>query len=39
MERIGQPEEISGMAVYLASEYSSFVTGQIFGVNGGSVMP
>ena len=38
MERIGQPEEISGMAVYLASEYSSFVTGQIFGVNGGSVM-
>lgn len=39
MERIGQPKEISGMAVYLASEYSSFVTGQIFGVNGGSVMP
>jgi len=39
MERIGQPEETSGMAVYLASEYSSFVTGQIFGVNGGSVMP
>ena len=39
MERIGKPEEISGMAVYLASEYSSFVTGQIFGVNGGSVMP
>jgi 3-oxoacyl-[acyl-carrier protein] reductase len=39
MERIGQPEEISGMAVYLASEYSSFVTGQIFGINGGSVMP
>ena len=39
MERIGQPEEISGIAVYLASEYSSFVTGQIFGINGGSVMP
>lgn len=39
MERIGQPEEIAGLAVYLASEYSSFVTGQIYGVNGGSVMP
>jgi len=39
MERIGQPDEIAGLAVFLASDKASFVTGQIYGVNGGSVMP
>ena len=39
MQRIGKPEEICGLAVFLASEHASFVTGQIYGVNGGSVMP
>ena len=39
MERIGQPEEIAGLAVFLSSDQASFVTGQIYGVNGGSVMP
>jgi NAD(P)-dependent dehydrogenase (short-subunit alcohol dehydrogenase family) len=34
--RIGQPEEIGGIALYLASEESSFVTGQTFVVDGGA---
>src|SRR5881394_1820998 len=29
LQRIGQPEEIAGMALYLASDESSFVTGQV----------
>src|ERR1041385_3191743 len=35
LQRIGQPEEIAGMALYLASDESSFVTGQVFVVDGG----
>jgi dehydrogenase/reductase SDR family member 4 len=34
--RIGQPEEIGGLALYLASDESSFVTGQTFVVDGGA---
>jgi NAD(P)-dependent dehydrogenase (short-subunit alcohol dehydrogenase family) len=34
--RIGQPEEIGGLALYLASNESSFVTGQTFVVDGGA---
>ena len=37
--RIGQPDEISGLAVFLAGPSSTFITGQGIGVNGGSVMP
>jgi NAD(P)-dependent dehydrogenase (short-subunit alcohol dehydrogenase family) len=33
--RHAQPEEIAGMAVYLASDESSFVTGQVYPVDGG----
>jgi NAD(P)-dependent dehydrogenase (short-subunit alcohol dehydrogenase family) len=35
MHRIGQPEEIGGMALYLASDEASFVTGQVMVVDGG----
>lgn len=33
--RMGSPEDIAGMAVYLASPASDFVTGQTFPVDGG----
>lgn len=33
--RIGQPDDIAGIAVYLASGISSFATGQVFVVDGG----
>jgi NAD(P)-dependent dehydrogenase (short-subunit alcohol dehydrogenase family) len=35
MQRFGQPEELQGMAVYLASDASRFVTGQTLAVDGG----
>jgi len=35
IHRIGQPGEIGGMALYLASDEASFVTGQVFVVDGG----
>ncbi len=34
--RVGRPEEIGGMALYLASAESTFVTGQVFVVDGGA---
>jgi NAD(P)-dependent dehydrogenase (short-subunit alcohol dehydrogenase family) len=35
MQRFGQPEELQGVAVYLASDASRFVTGQTLAVDGG----
>ena len=35
MGRFADPEEIVGLTVYLASEASSYVTGQVFVVDGG----
>ncbi len=35
MGRLGTPEEIASMAVYLASDESSFATGNTFSVDGG----
>jgi 3-oxoacyl-[acyl-carrier protein] reductase len=33
--RIGQPQDISGMAVFLASSESSWITGEVFHISGG----
>ena len=38
MGRLGRPEEIAAIAVYLASDESSFATGQAFIVDGGFAM-
>lgn len=38
MGRLGRPEEIAALAVYLASEESAFVTGQAFVIDGGLSM-
>jgi len=35
MARFGKAEELAGAAIYLASETSSFVTGEILAVDGG----
>ncbi len=38
LRRIGEPEEISGIAVYLASRAGSFTTGQNFVIDGGAMI-
>jgi len=35
LKRVGEPEEVSGIAVYLASDKASWVTGSIFNIDGG----
>ncbi|MEM2983084.1 MAG: SDR family oxidoreductase, partial [Candidatus Bathyarchaeia archaeon] len=37
--RAGRPEEIASVAVFLASEDSSYITGQTIVVDGGLGMP
>lgn len=38
MGRIGQPEEVANVALFLASDLSSYVTGQVIGVDGGMLI-
>ena len=38
LARIGRPEEIAEMVIFLAGPQATFITGQTYGVNGGSFM-
>jgi len=38
MGRIGQPEDIANTALFLASDLSAYVTGQVIGVDGGMLI-
>lgn len=38
LQRIAEPEEIAGTAVFLASDYASFYCGDILSPNGGALM-
>ncbi len=35
LKRVGNPEDIANMAVFLLSEKSSWITGQVIGIDGG----
>ncbi len=38
LKRIPKPEEIAGVILFLASDLSAFITGEVINVNGGSVL-
>lgn len=37
LQRIGTPEEVANVVVFLASDLASYVTGSVYGVDGGSI--
>ena len=39
MRKLGKPADIAKLALFLASDDADYITGQIYGVNGGFLMP
>jgi NAD(P)-dependent dehydrogenase (short-subunit alcohol dehydrogenase family) len=39
IKRLGRPEDIANLAMFLASDLSSYITGQLISVSGGVYMP
>ena len=38
MGRLGTPQEVAGLLLYLAGEDTGYITGQVIGQNGGLVI-
>jgi 3-oxoacyl-[acyl-carrier protein] reductase len=38
MGRVGTPEEIAAPILFLCTTHASFITGEVFNVNGGAVL-
>ncbi|MGI8619627.1 MAG: 3-oxoacyl-[acyl-carrier-protein] reductase [Gemmatimonadaceae bacterium] len=38
LDRLGKPRDVSAMVAFLASEQASYITGQVFVIDGGMVM-
>ena len=39
MGRLGTPEDLVGLTLFLLSPASAYITGQVFHINGGMLMP